>query len=84
MVNTLATKFRSLTDAGDSKRISIPKDWLEILGFTEEEEEVVTAVLHSKHGTFFGAWVDGEQPDLSDIAEEIEEVDVEAIQDDED
>lgn len=70
MVDVIDTKKRKLTDAGDSRRLSPVKDWLDILGFTGEDE-VVTALLHTeKYGFFFGAWKEGEQPDMEEINEE--------------
>lgn len=74
MVEIISKSERSLTDAGDSKRVSVAKDWLEILGF-KNEKTVVTAVLKGKHGFFFGAWIEGDQPDLDQFdTEELEDL----------
>jgi len=69
MVEIISTDERSLSDAGDSKRISIVKSWLSILGF-EDKEDVQTALLYTeKHGFLFGAWCLEDQPDLEDLNE---------------
>lgn len=70
MVDIISTATRSLTNAGDSRRVSVVKEWLSILGF-DDAENVETAVLYTeKHGFFFGAWLEDEQPDLEDLDEE--------------
>jgi len=71
MTKIISKKKRSLTDAGNSKRISIVKEWLQILEI-EDEEEVVTALLYTdKHGFFFDAWKEDEQPDLDDLEQKV-------------
>lgn len=67
MVEIISTARRSLSDAGDSRRVSIAKDWLDILGFNETDE-VETALLYTeKHGFLLGAWLPEEQPDIEDL-----------------
>lgn len=71
MTRIISEQKRSLTDAGDSKRLSIVKEWIQMLGF-EDEDKVVTALLHTeKHGFFFGAWKEGEQPDMDSLENKI-------------
>ena len=71
MSEIIGKDTRKLTDAGDSKRVSINKSWLQILGF-DEVDEVETAIVRGKYGLFFGAWIEGEQPEIEDLEEKVD------------
>lgn len=75
MAELIKKVTRALNDAGNSKRITIKKGWLSILGI-EDEDTVETALYYSKkhNGYFFAAFAE-DQPAPEEISEDLEVVD---------
>jgi len=68
MAKLIQKKTLTLSDAGDTKRVTVKRDWLPVLGL-EDKEKITTALYYSeKHDGFFLAAFDSEnQPSLEDL-----------------